>query len=110
MTCVSIMASIGVAPIVFFAVSGGIFLAWYLLRSRSLLQRWAAANRYEILHSQVRELEKGPFGLTRSGKQAVYHVRVRSVDGTERSGWVCCGSAWFGVLSDKTEVKWDDEL
>jgi hypothetical protein len=52
MTCVSIIASIGVAPILFFLVGVGVFIAWYLCRSKSLLQKWAGVNGYEILHSE----------------------------------------------------------
>jgi hypothetical protein len=93
----------------FFVAGAGLFIAWYFVRSRSLLQKWAAANGYEILHSECRELRRGPFAWTVSGKQAVYYVRVRSHEGHERSGWVRCGSFWSGLLSDKTEVKWEDE-
>jgi hypothetical protein len=105
----SIIASIGVAPILFFVVVGGVFIAWHFSRSKSLLQKWATSNEYEILHSELRELRRGPFLWTGSGKQTVYYVRVRSRDGHERSAWVRCGGFWSGLLSDKTEVRWDDE-
>ena len=93
----------------FFVLGACLFLVWYFVRSRSLLQKWAAANGYEILHSECRELRRGPFLRTVSGKPAVYYVRVRSREGRERSGWVLCGSYWGGVLSGKTEVKWEDK-
>ncbi len=105
----SILASIGAAPVLFFVIGVGIYLAWYFFRSKSLLQKWAAANGYEILHSEFKELDRGPFSRTGSAKQAVYHVRIRNRDGQERSGWVRCGGYWIGILNDKTEVQWEDE-
>jgi hypothetical protein len=104
-----IMASIGVAPVVFFVVVAGLYTVWHFARSQSLLERWATANGYEILHSEYRHLRRGPFLGKVSVKQIVYYVKVRSRDGHERSGWVRCGGAWSGLLSNKTEVRWEDE-
>jgi cell division protein FtsW (lipid II flippase) len=104
----NIIASIGAAPVVFFVVMAGLYLAWHFARSRSLLQRWAASNGYEIIHSELRDLQRGPFLGSGSAKQSVYYVRVRGQDGRERSGWIRCGGFWSGLLSVKTEVRWED--
>ncbi len=91
-----IIAGVGVAAFV-----------WHISRSRSLLQRWAAENDYTILNSDYRYFSKGPFFWTSSKGQTVYHVTVRDHEGNVRNGWVRCGSWWLGLLSDKTEVRWE---
>lgn len=85
------------------------YVAWFYSRSRSVLKQWAKASEYEILHSELRNLLRGPFFWTSSKGQTVYYVKVRDRDGHERSGWVRCGSFWNGVFSDKAEVRWEDE-
>jgi hypothetical protein len=82
---------------------------WAFSRGRSLLNRWATDNGFQILHSEMRTLLVGPFTLTSSRNQIVFFVRVRDRTGQERSGWVRCGSFWFGISSDKSEVEWKDE-
>ena len=84
-------------------------LAWHFFRSRSLLQQWAAENGYEILHSEYRTVFRGPFFWTTSKGQTVYYVKIRDRDGNERTGWVRCGGWWLGLMSDKTEVRWENE-
>jgi hypothetical protein len=86
-----------------------VYMAWFFSRSRSVLEHWAEANGYEILHSEYRNLFRGPFVWTSSKGQSVYYVRVRARDGHERSGWVRCGGFWAGLFSDKAEVRWEDE-
>jgi|SRR6267143_2148152 hypothetical protein len=84
-------------------------LVWTFSRSRSVLEQWAQANGYEILHSEFRNLFRGPFFWTSSKGQTVYYVRIRDREGRERPGWVRCGGFWAGLFSDKAEVRWDDE-
>jgi len=94
--------------IVIFVVVGIAACAWHICRSRSLLQQWACENCYEILHSEYRNLFKGPFFWTTSKGQTVYYVKVRDPEGNVRTGWVRCGSWWLGLMSDKTEVRWEN--
>jgi hypothetical protein len=100
-------------PPIFLFVLVGILMVvsmiWHFSRSRSVLEQWAEANGYEILHSEFRNLFRGPFFWTSSKGQTVYYVRVRDRDGQERSGWVRCGGFWAGLFSDKAEVRWEDE-
>ena len=73
-----------------------------------LVERWAADNGYELLRSEYRMLSKGPFGgKAVSEIQPVYYVQVRVPAGTIRSGWIRFGRRFWGLLSDKTEVKWE---
>ena len=76
------IASIGVVPIVFFTAAAGVLSIWHYSRSRSLVRNWARANGYEILEAELREFRMGPFLWTSGRDQTVYHIRVRSSDGT----------------------------
>ena len=83
-------------------------LVWHSLRSRTLLERWAARNGYRIIDASYRNFFRGPFFWTTSKGQTVYRVTVE-VPGGVRTGWVRCGSWWFGLLSDDAEARWDEE-
>jgi hypothetical protein len=85
---------------------------WYSnVRSRSILEKWAAENSLEILHFKKEWNTDAQFsGMTSKG-QAIYSVKVRDHAGNERSGWVRCGSCPGGVLfSNKAEVIWKDDV
>jgi hypothetical protein len=83
-------------------------LVWHFERSNSLLHQWAAQNGYRIISQKYRNFFKGPYFWTSTRGQTVYYVVVEDPDGNTRSGWVRCGSWWFGLLSDNVEVHWDD--
>lgn len=83
-------------------------MVWLSYRSGSVLEQWAKDNGFEILSSEYRHLFRGPFFWTTSKGQTVYYVRVRSHDGDERTGWVRCGGFFFGLLSDRAEVRWEE--
>jgi hypothetical protein len=89
------------APVIFLWI-------WHFRRSNSLLEQWAAKGGYRILSREHRALRKGPFLWNSTRGQAVYYVVVVDSDGDTRSGWVRCGGYWLGMLSDHTEVRWDD--
>jgi len=83
-------------------------IAWHFRRSRSLLQRWADENGYEILESQYRNVFKGPGFWASSREQTVYHVKVKDRAGYARSGWVRFGGWFLGLWSGRTEVNWEE--
>ena len=78
----------------------GCAIFWHFSRSRSLLERWADENGYEILESEYRNLFKGPFFFWSSEDQTVYRVKVRDREGQVRSGWVRCGGWFLGLWSN----------
>ncbi len=84
--------------------------AWYYHRAADRVQTWASENDYTILQEEPRNLAKGPFFWTSGKWQAVFRVTVQTSDGYTRIGWVRCGSWWGGVMSDKVEARWDDEV
>jgi hypothetical protein len=96
--------------LVLIGVAAVIVRQWVLFfsRGRSLLNRWAQEKGFQILHSELRLADMGPFRWFTSKQQLVYFVQVRDREGSERSGWVRCGSFWRGLESDKTEVRWKD--
>jgi hypothetical protein len=93
------------------------YMIWFELRSRAILSQWAWANEYTIVHLESKSFftaplfkwNRGPFTWTSNLSQAVYSVRVRDREGRMRTGWVCCGAFWSGLLSNKVKVRWEDE-
>jgi hypothetical protein len=84
-------------------------LIFHYRRAGSILDNWAAENGYRILESELRWSGRGPFFFTTARGQEVYRVTVEDQGGTIRRGYVRCGSYFFGMLSDKAEVRWDNE-
>ena len=99
----------GVCIVAAFVIFAVFMLAWHFSRSRSLLEPWAAENGYRIVESSYRNLVRGPFFWTTSKGQTVYRVTVEDESGRRRSGWVRCGGWFLGLLSDRVDVRWDDE-
>ena len=77
------------------------------LRARQILETWAEEKGYEILSSDLRFLSRGPYTWTLFGKQWVFHVVVRDHERTVRTGFVKCGSFWWGIWINRAEAKWD---
>jgi hypothetical protein len=105
----SVDNTLHVVPFAITAVVIAALVVWHSWRSHSLLKEWAAAHGFEILRSEYRNIARGPFSWSSRG-QAVYYVTVRDSKGAERSGWVNCGGRFFGLLPEKTEVKWEHGL
>ncbi len=87
---------------------GVLILLWHFRRSNSLLQEWARRNGLRVLRQDFRFLFRGPFFLTTSQHQTVYHVTVEDQQGNQRHCWVRCGSWFLGLFSDKVEARWED--
>ena len=81
---------------------------WHLRRSRGMVQRWASQGGMELLSAQRRYLRRGPFWWRTSKNQEVFHVTVRNADGHVRTAYVRVGGWFGGLLSDRTDVEWDD--
>ena len=92
-----------------FAISIGVLMTiWVFSRARNMLEAWARENGYNILSSEMRLLRRGPFFWTTSKNQVVYYVTVQTPDGHNTSGFVRCGGFWWGVFTDKVEVRWEN--
>jgi len=78
-------------------------------RAQMILRTWAGENSYEILSSDLRFLSRGPYKYTLFGKQWVFHVVVRANDSTVRTGYVKCGSFFWGVFINKAEARWSEQ-
>ena len=66
-------------------------------RAQIILRTWADENGYKILSSIMRFLGRGPYKYTLLGKQWVFHVTIRTSDGTVKTGYIKCGSFFWGV-------------
>jgi len=94
---------------ILFVITAGILYGVYTLtstRSEKILAKWAHDNGYQILDYQPKLLNRGPY-MWASKSQIIFRVAVEDAEGTQRTGWVRCGSYWGGILSDEAEVKWD---
>ena len=50
-----------------------------------------------------------PFFWTTSKTQVVYRIVVSDAAGQQRSGYARVGGFMTGLLSEKVDVRWDDE-
>jgi len=80
---------------------------WQSSRSNTILDQWARDNGYQIISKEYRPFRRGPFFWSTGKSQTVYYVHVQDSRGNLRSGWVRCGSMFWGVMSDNAEVRWD---
>jgi len=83
-------------------------MRWHFSRSSAILEKWANENGFEILEKSYRQFLRGPFFFRASKHQTVYRVTVRDKAGQVGTGWVACGSWWWGLCSDQATVRWDE--
>ena len=76
-------------------------------KASSILEDWARENGYALISSERRSLFRGPFFLTTSKSQLVYHIVVEDANGLRRSGYARVGGWMIGLLSDNVDVRWD---
>lgn len=81
---------------------------WTMNRVSELADRWARNNRYQIVRSEYRSWNEGPFRWRSSGSQVVQRITVLDRYGRERSGYLRSGHHFFGVWDDTVVVEWDD--
>lgn len=90
-------------------------ICWMLYRrhvnARALLQSWADANGYKILHAKHRLFMPLELILTTSRAQVVYHVALYDTTRRRnRSAWVRLGKFWTGAMDgDAIDVQWEDQ-
>lgn len=78
---------------------------WKRYLGNQIVENWLGENGYELIESDYRLLQRGPFSLL--GKQAVFRITVRIPGADVRSGWLGCGGHFLGLLSNRTEIIWD---
>jgi len=90
-----------------------IIFAWWFdtIRSRSIIEKWAAQNEFKVLKCKQAFFDTGPFSWWTSGKgQKIYRFTVITPQGSERSGWIRCGSFWGGIyFSNNIEIRWEEK-
>jgi hypothetical protein len=95
----AICAATILGTVILLAVLALIVRSLQLSAAKTILNRWAKANGYEIVAKELRILRVGPFWL-KTRHHEVYYVTIRTPEGQTRRGWVCCG--WSAV------VRWDE--
>ena len=85
------------------------FMIWFRVDENKSCKRvihsWAKKNAYEIVHLELKMLNKGPFFLRSTRSQNIYHVILK--DGSiTKEAYIRYGSFFMGTFSDKLEVKW----
>jgi hypothetical protein len=74
-----------------------------------MLERYLRERGYRLISKQYRWLVRGPFWWRTSKGQSVYRFSAEDADAVRREGWARVGGYWFGLLSDRVDVRWDDE-
>ncbi|WEN15998.1 hypothetical protein PY254_04815 [Rhodanobacter sp. AS-Z3] len=93
-----------------FALAG--WLTWrHYVNARELLQSWADANGYKILHATRPLFMPWSMYFGTSKYQVVYHVAVYDASLKRiRSAWVRLGTYWTGSMDgDAITVQWEHE-
>ena len=93
----------GAINLVFFAILiAGIF-AWDRYQAGRLLNDWAYTEGCELIKTDFRFFQTGPFPPSGVGGRVVYRVKLSDREGKIREGWFRCG----GLGSNHVEVRWD---
>jgi hypothetical protein len=86
-------------------------LVWSHRRSAAMLERHLRDRGYRLVERQYRWLARGPFFWNTRKGQAVYRFTAEHSGGggDRRFGWARCGGYLFGLLTDRVDVRWDDD-
>lgn len=82
----------------------------HVRNARALLQEWAQAEGFRILHARLRFLMPWRLYFTTTRYQVVYQVSLYDPSSHRvRAAWVRLGTRVWGVMDgDAVEVQWDD--
>lgn len=87
------------------------YLSWrHIVNAKALLQDWARANQFRILHSRLCIFMPWRLYFTTTKYQIVYQVSLYD-ESTHRvrAAWVRLGTRVWGVMeSDAVDVQWED--
>ena len=81
---------------------------WEAHRSSEMILRWAADHGYEVIAKKAPVINLGPFRWENPRGRTFYHITVRDNTGQACSGWLSCGAEWWGLLSNRVEIRWDE--
>ena len=100
-------ASVFAGVLVSLVIFGG---RWIKSRQRSVFQKIAQEQGFEILNWEEKLFSSGPFGWGTCGRASVFRLKVRDRDRRERFIWIRCGSFWTSFPFDgTTEIRWENE-
>ncbi len=72
------------------------------------VEKWATIEGLEILSSEYRWVKRGPYFINSSNQQRIFYVTVRDKAGNIKRCWVKVGGFFFGLLSDKIDISWEN--
>lgn len=103
------MNHVQIVGLLMFVALVGYLTYRHYVNARALLQDWAQANRFRILHARRGMPLSMLFSTSRY--QVVYHVSLYD-ESTHRirAAWVRLGTRWWGVMDgDAIDVTWEDQ-
>jgi hypothetical protein len=74
--------------------------------ARAKIDEWANERGLTVLSCEMSAFGL-PWVLKKSASQSVCRIEVRDPSGTCLRGWIRVGGFFFGLLSDRVEVRWD---
>ena len=83
------------------------WMCFHTWRADALIDRFVTDRGYRLIRKERRTLFRGPFFLSTGRGQEVYYLTVEDREGRLLCGYVRCGGAMLGMLSDNIEVIWD---
>ena len=78
-------------------------------RVKKLIKDWANKHKFTITKIDHKIFWKGPFNWGSSRGQKVFFVTIKDESNKTRDAYICCGNYWFGGITNKLNVIWDEE-
>ncbi len=102
---------LGVVLFVGFIAFAVLNVVWFFRRSGRMLDQHLLGRGYRVVERQYRWFARGPFFWTTTKGQAVYRYTAEDLaePGRLRRGWARCGGFFFGLLTNRVDLRWDDE-
>ncbi|MCB9435287.1 MAG: hypothetical protein H6668_25275 [Ardenticatenaceae bacterium] len=97
--------------IIFAAAALGLaiwLLWWQAQKAAAVIDEWAKANGYTILHRELRLFRQGPFFLRAGRNHRVYFLEVLDEIGLRRKVFLRVGDFWGRMRLDSVKVAWVD--
>ncbi len=84
-------------------------IVWSHSRSKGMIEQWATENGLHLVDSSYCWFKIGTPFWAANKNHTLYRVTMQDDSGHLMLGYALCGSFFMGLLSDRVEVKWDDE-
>ncbi len=82
---------------------------WSRSRSVRMIEQWAVENDLKLVSASHCWFKIGTPFWASNKNHTLYYITVQDEDDHILSGFALCGGFFMGLLSDRVEVKWDQE-